>query len=506
MRIASAFTCTPLLAAILCGSTAAADITAQQVWDNWSAQMEDFGQSYATGDQEMSGDTLTISNLRIDLSDDEISVLAQVGDIRLTELGDGTVSIEIPESYPLTLDFTPPFDEPSTLNIIVAQSGMEILVSGDPDALVYDVTAGLYSFTVDSFEGDGAKGLELGTNALTMRDIAGTYRVTAGEVSDYEYMIDLGALDLDVDLSEPSNASRIKMTADAADVSMSLKLNAFQGINPDADTPLFVDGAGMETGYSFSDLRYTFDLEADGETASGTVTSAKGDMTASFGFDQMVYAAAGEQLDFNLTIPQEIPFPIDMTLAKYGMDFDIPLSQGEGGPRDARIAFHLTELNVNDILWNLLDPQSVLPRDAVTVALGLDAKVTPFFDLLDPQQEQARAMTDVMGELNALDITEFTVRAGGADITGDGAFTFDNTDLDTFDGFPRPQGEVNFAINGLNGLIDNLTEIGLIPADQAMMPRMMLGMFATPVGDDMLTSTIGVNAQGHVIANGQRLR
>jgi hypothetical protein len=38
------------------------------------------------------------------------------------------------------------------------------------------------------------------------------------------------------------------------------------------------------------------------------------------------------------------------------------------------------------------------------------------------------------------------------------------------------------------------------------MPRMMLGMFATPVGDDMLTSTIEVNAEGHVLANGQRLR
>jgi hypothetical protein len=37
--------------------------------------------------------------------------------------------------------------------------------------------------------------------------------------------------------------------------------------------------------------------------------------------------------------------------------------------------------------------------------------------------------------------------------------------------------------------------MGLIPEDQAMMPRMMLGMFATPVGDDMLTSTIEVNAE-----------
>jgi hypothetical protein len=70
--------------------------------------------------------------------------------------------------------------------------------------------------------------------------------------------------------------------------------------------------------------------------------------------------------------------------------------------------------------------------------------------------------------------------------------------------FPRP--EVRQTFNGINGLVDKLIQMGLIPEDQAMMPRMMLGMFATPVGDDMLTSTIEVNAEEYVLANGQRLR
>jgi hypothetical protein len=48
--------------------------------------------------------------------------------------------------------------------------------------------------------------------------------------------------------------------------------------------------------------------------------------------------------------------------------------------------------------------------------------------------------------------------------------------------------------------------MGLLPEDQVMGARMMMGVFATPVGDDMLTSTIEVNAEGHVIANGQRLQ
>jgi hypothetical protein len=170
------------------------------------------------------------------------------------------------------------------------------------------------------------------------------------------------------------------------------------------------------------------------------------------------------------------------------------------------MGFDFTELQVSDTIWNLADPQNILPRDPITVALGLSAKVTPFFDLLDPAQQEAMMMADVPGELNSVDIIEFVIKGVGADITGGGAFTFDNSDLQSFDGFPRPEGQVSFEINGVNALIDNLIQMGLIPQEEAMMPRMMMGMFTTPVGDDMLTSTIEVNGEGHVLANGQRLR
>jgi hypothetical protein len=48
--------------------------------------------------------------------------------------------------------------------------------------------------------------------------------------------------------------------------------------------------------------------------------------------------------------------------------------------------------------------------------------------------------------------------------------------------------------------------MGLIPEGDLMMPRMMMGMFATTVGDDMLESVLEVNSEGHVLANGQRLQ
>lgn len=497
---------TTLIAAILCGTSAAADVTAQQVWDSWTTQMETFGQGFSTGGEEMSGDTLTVSDVRIEMTDDDVTVLADLGDIALTENGDGTVSISIPDSYPMTVKFTPEFEDPGTLIMTVRQSNMDIEVSGEPDAMQYDISADLYSFTADSLEGAAAQQVELGQSALVMRDMAGTYSITEGEVNEVDYSFDLGALDIDVNFADTGGSNSVSLAADMAELAMAATVAIPPDMDMDADVPPFIDGLAMTGGYTFGDVRYVFDIAADGENVSGTAVTEGGRMDFGFDYDGASYSGGAQGIDVSVSAPQELPFPIDVTMAKYGFDFAVPLSAGSGGPRDARLAFDFTDLSVSDGIWNLFDPAQTLPRDAITLALGLDLQITPFFDFLDPAQQEAMTGTDVPGELNAVTITDLTLRAAGAEITGDGAFTFDNTDVETFDGFPRPEGEVNLAINGVNGLIDNLIEMGLIPQDQAMMPRMMLGMFATPVGDDMLTSTLGVNSEGHVLANGQRLR
>jgi hypothetical protein len=115
-------------------------------------------------------------------------------------------------------------------------------------------------------------------------------------------------------------------------------------------------------------------------------------------------------------------------------------------------------------------------------------------------------MSEIPGELNAVSIDTLELSAAGADISGTGSFTFDNSDMVSFDGFPRPEGAVDLEINGINGLIDRLITMGLLPAEQAMPARLMLGMFTVPQGEDQLTSRIEVNDKGHVLANGQRLK
>ena len=49
--------------------------------------------------------------------------------------------------------------------------------------------------------------------------------------------------------------------------------------------------------------------------------------------------------------------------------------------------------------------------------------------------------------------------------------------------------------------------MGLIPEDQAVGARLMLGLFARPGdGPDTLVSTIEMKEDGSILANGQRIR
>jgi hypothetical protein len=96
--------------------------------------------------------------------------------------------------------------------------------------------------------------------------------------------------------------------------------------------------------------------------------------------------------------------------------------------------------------------------------------------------------------------------AAGALFTGTGAFTFDNDDTQTFAPLPRPEGDASFEITGLNKLLDNLVTMGLVPEQDVMGPRMMMGMFGRATGDDQMAIDVVVAPDGQVNINGNRVR
>jgi hypothetical protein len=152
----------------------------------------------------------------------------------------------------------------------------------------------------------------------------------------------------------------------------------------------------------------------------------------------------------------------------------------------------------------MLDPLKKLPRDPANLSVQLAGTARVDSNPWDPEAMLAQ---DSPFLPQTLDLRALTLSAAGATLNAQGGFSFDGDDLQTFPGMPRPEGMLNVTIGGAQTLLETLVEIGLVPQEQAMGALMMLGIFTVPgTAEGQLTSQLEINAQGHVLANGQRLR
>lgn len=489
------------ISALLSSTAVYADVTAQQVWDDWKANMAMYGESGVTiGSEVASGGTVTVTDLGIDSTMEGGSIKANLASLVLTENGDGTVDVTMSEDYPMTITNTTDGVE-TVVTVTLRQTGMSMTVSGTPEEMTYDVAAAKYSVSLDSImEGGAAMPAEM---IVTLNNMAGSYVTSTADLHNMDYEIGADSADVSVVVTDPETGTAVnfsgKMNDLATTATMAIPLDT---TNPDQ---MFAAGMAMAGGYTFGASSFLFSANdpTTGDT-SGTMTAVSG--TTDFSIDKaaMGYDTTTQGLNVELTSAQ-MPFPVKLSMAELGLGILFPLAKSTE-PADWASYLNLTDLSVNDEIWAMLDAGNVLPHDPATVVLDLTGTATMLFDILDPAQQEQMNAGAAPGELNSVAINDLTVKIAGAEVTGTGAFTFDNTDMTTIPGMPRPEGSVELKINGVNGLLDKLVTMGLVPEDQAMMPRMMMGMFATVVGEDQLTSKIEIDAAGGIFANGQQIQ
>ena len=110
-------------------------------------------------------------------------------------------------------------------------------------------------------------------------------------------------------------------------------------------------------------------------------------------------------------------------------------------------------------------------------------------------------------ELQNVVVEKFHLSGVGAALTATGGFEFDNNDLVTFTGIPRPTGHLEVDMDGGFALLDRLIEMELVPKAQAMGIRMMLPMFTIPGNsNDVLKTLLEITDDGRILANGKRLQ
>ncbi len=492
------------LTALLSGQAALADVTAVDVWENWKSNLDLYGEAGVTiGSEDIGDGTVTVTDLGLSMDDGDTAVTANMGNITFTENGDGTVAITMSENYPITISSS----DGSTADMSVTHSGLSMSASGEPEAISYALSADKYSFQVDNITENGQT---IDADVLfAANDVTGNYVVTTGDVRNMAYAMTMGSVDILVDVKDPDSDGTVLISGKINGLFVDANVDLPEGMTFDDPDNLDLTGFAISADYGLADGSYIFDITDQEDAIAGSASTGAAEVAVTFDDKNLSYNVLTRDIAVDTVLPNvPIPgmeLPLAVSLSEYGVGLEMPLSKTEE-PADFAFGINLTDLTINDEIWGMGDPAGALPRDPATIKLDLAGTAKLFFDIMDPAQADAMAMADVPGELHSLSLNELLVSAVGAKLDGSGAFTFDNDDLTTIPDFPRPEGSVTLNLAGANKLIDTLIQMGLLPEDQAMGARMMMGMFARTTGDDQLSSTVEVNAQGHVIANGQRIR
>ena len=120
--------------ALSLAAPAFADVTPEQVWEDWQAFSAAGGQTITTESVERDGDTLVVTGMKLTFAQDGVNGTGSIDELRFTDNGDGTVGVTLSETYPIEMTIDPPegegTDGPLTLAIQISQPGIAITASG----------------------------------------------------------------------------------------------------------------------------------------------------------------------------------------------------------------------------------------------------------------------------------------------------------------------------------------------------------------------------------------
>ena len=492
----------------LTAHTAYADLSATDVWGDWRGYLEGMGYT-VTATESAAGGTLSVSDIAVQINGgpDIQQMVMRLGGLQFVEARDGSVEVVMPPVMPIVIDVTPKSTEkPARIELSYTQSGQKMTVSGDATAMAYDYGAQSFGLALTALMVDGvAMGQENARLSMAGNDLSSRTDVRVGETRSYAQSMEMGNVSYDVFFKNPDDIETMSIasTVDAVTFTGTSAVPAGQIAQAQDLTPLLAAGFSVDGTFSTRNAETKVEIVSqDGATQIKT-GSASSTLGVAMGAGGIRYDVAAEQVQMGAQIAG-LPFPLFAEMAKSGFSLHAPVQKSDD-PQDFSLAFNATDFTMSDIIWALFDPSGQLPRDPATVALDLNGKARVLADSFDPEA-MARSGAKP-AELTALRIDKLTVDAVGARLDATGDMTFDNTDMTTLPGFPKPVGDISINLAGINGLMDTLVAMGMLPAEQIMGARMMLGMFAVP-GDtpDTLKSKIEFNEEGQILANGQRLK
>jgi hypothetical protein len=495
---------TTAVAALISGQAAWADISPEEVWQKWKDASASYGQTLTTTSEVRDGDTLTISGANFASTQEGAEASVTVEEIAFTDKGDGTVAVTMSDTVQMAVKGeNPDGGEPTDVLVDITAPDLTIVASGTAAETGYAVTAPELKFALASVDGVAADAI--GANvAVTVKGINGTYAASGTDSRTIDSDIKADGMDIAISVKEPETTNIFALNSTTGAITSVSSTTLPKDLDLTDMVKALAAGFQTKANVTFGKTDFTFDAAEGTDTTKGSGSIAGAGMDVQMNATNLNYLTTTQGLSIAVS-GSTIPFPeVKVAFAESAFGLAMPISKSDT-PADFSLLTKLVDLTISDDIWGMIDPTANLPRDPVTIILDTKGTATLAIDIMDTAAMEAAGETPP-GELNSFDLKDLTLRALGAEVNGTGALTFDNTDKVTFQGMPKPTGTINLNASGINGLIDKLIAMGMIPEDQLMGARMMLGMFAKPgESADTLTSTLEFK-DGGFFANGMQIQ
>ncbi|PIB23095.1 hypothetical protein BFP76_08700 [Amylibacter kogurei] len=383
----------------------------------------------------------------------------------------------------------PDADKFPKMELVMTHEGLQTQVKGNEGARSFES-----SFENIAIKSVGDSGFNMD---MVMRNGTSTTNLIAGDAPRSNGDFSFGEIDI---------TYGFKIEDQTTQASSNTK-----NVSGDFDIPVFGDFTGENPLAGF-DASETFSLtyKTDAIVSSSSATSPMGPVNVEVRADNSNTAFTLSDHIANMTSDgTNISYKFDgMSLGMPPMDavigdmvsvIQIPIENLDGA-KPAKLKLALNQLTLSDNVWGMFDPSAKLPRDPITLDIDAQGDMRWTKKIADIAADPANPEPPV--QMENVQVNALNLNAAGAQLATTGALLFHNAQFP-----PQVEGSMNVDLKGAQGLLKKLTEIGLVPAQNAMMIQGMSAMFFRPGGgDDHLTSEIKLSKDGGITANGMPIK
>jgi Uncharacterized protein conserved in bacteria (DUF2125) len=489
--------------AFLSGTAAFAEVTPEDVWAKWQEFSTAFGQTVTAGSETRDGDALVVEDVVFTGGDDVSQAAMTVANLTFTDAGDGTVVVTMSEGYELTVTSPDETGEPVKVIVDVMAPGMEVVASGTPEALNHAFDAPELTVALASINDVAAEALGVVVSA-GLKGMTGSYESDASAGFKFSSDVQVESIDVTSKVAIPDSGSKFNFDMTMAGLESASSVDLPEGVDMADFAAVVAAGMAVSGGTKFGATTFTFDFADPTGTGAGTGAIGGGNIDVGLEGGAVSYGVGTTGLDITVS-GSAIPLPeVKVGLGELAFDFLMPLTKTDA-PTGFSFLTRVVDFSVSEDIWGMVDPAGAFPHDPVTFIVDTSGTLKLLADLTSEQAMEAVGEAPP-AEIHSADLNELQFSALGAEVTGSGALTFDNSDMQTFPGMPKPDGSITLNATGLNALMEKIGAAGFVPAEELMGFQMMMSMFAVPgEGEDTLTTTIEFK-DGGLFANGMQLQ